>query len=67
MKRNLDGVYFRVERNGKFESVCFSDLTNEEKDKVCEGRSAEWFKNLAFHLAERLKDIGESLDIACED
>lgn len=66
MNRNLDGAYFRVERNGKFENVCFSDLTMEEKDKVCEGRSAEWFKSLAYHLAFCLKDLGDSLDITCE-
>lgn len=27
MQRNLDGVYFRVERDGKWQNICFSDLT----------------------------------------
>lgn len=26
-KRNLDGVYFRVERDGKWENVCFTSIT----------------------------------------
>lgn len=26
--RNMDGVYFRVKRDGKYEPVCFSDLTS---------------------------------------
>ena len=34
--RNLDGVYFRVQRNNKWQSICFSDLTEEEKNKIKE-------------------------------
>lgn len=65
--RNLDGVYFRVRRNGKWQNVCFTDLTIEERDDVCEGRSAEWFKSLAYHLADRIQRIGEELDLVMED
>lgn len=31
-QRELDGVYTRVERNGHWYGVCFSDLTDEEQD-----------------------------------
>ena len=65
--RNLDGAYFRVRRNGKWQNVCFTDLTIEERDDVCEGRSAEWFKSLAYHLADRIQRIGEELDLVMED
>ena len=65
-KRNLDGCYFRVERNGKFENICFSDLTVAERDEVCKERSAEWFKSLAYHLADRLRWVGDTLDVSCE-
>ena len=64
MDRNLDGYYFRVCRNGCWESVCFSDLTEEEREKVCEERDAEWLKSLAYHLADCIKEIGEQFDIA---
>lgn len=37
VNRDLDGIYFRVKRNKRWESVCFSDLTDEEMDKVLEG------------------------------
>lgn len=30
MDRYLDGIYFRVKRDGKYENICFSDLTEEE-------------------------------------
>ena len=63
MKRNLDGIYFRVKRNGKYENVCFSDLTESEREEVCKDRPAEWYKSVAFHLADRLQTIGDYLNI----
>ena len=63
MNRNLDGVYFRVQRDGKWQNICFSDLTIEERDVVCENHSADWFKSLAYHLADVIKDIGDEFDI----
>lgn len=35
-QRELDGIYIRVEHNGHWCSVCFSDLTDEEQDKYME-------------------------------
>ena len=64
MDRELDGVYFRIERDGKWQPICFSDLTEQEREKVCEGRSTEWLKSLAYHLADCIKEIGEQFDIA---
>ena len=32
MDRNLDGIYFRVQRDEKWENACFSDLTQEEME-----------------------------------
>lgn len=66
MDRELDGCYFRVKRDEKWENICFSDLTPEEREKVCDGRSAEWFKSLAYHLADCLKLLGDKLDITWE-
>lgn len=63
MNRNLDGIYFRVKRNGKYENVCFSDLTESEREEVCKDRPAEWYKSVAYHLADRLQTIGDYLNI----
>ena len=63
MNRHLDDVYFRVERDGRYEPVCFSDLTKEEMEKVLENHTKEWIKNLCIHLAETLKEIGDMFDI----
>lgn len=63
MNRNLDSIYFRVERNGKHENVCFSDLEPNEIEEIGAGRSAEWWKNVALHLKQQLNIIGEACNL----
>lgn len=62
MRRNLDGVYFRMGT----ENICFSDLTEEQQDEVMKDRDAEWLKSLCKILAKTIKNIGDELDIVCE-
>lgn len=62
IRRNLDGVYFRI---GK-ENICFSDLTEEQQDEMMDGRSEEWLKSMCKILAGTIRDIGDSLDLVCE-
>lgn len=62
-KRNLDGCYFRICRNGKYENICFSDLTNEEREEICQGRDASWYKSLCYHLADCMQAIGEQCNV----
>lgn len=64
INRELDNIYFRVERGKHWESVCFSDLSDEEMDKVLEGHSVEWLKSTCKILGRTIRDIGDSLDIA---
>lgn len=63
MDRNLDGLYFRIQRNGKWCNVCFSDMTPEEIEEVTKDRPVEWWKSVAIHLAECLKEVGDQFDI----
>ena len=72
MNRNLDGIYFRIKRGDKYENVCFSDLTEDERRDM-EARAistginlAEWYKRIAWHLADCLKEIGDELDLIGE-
>lgn len=65
MNRNLDGYYFRVKRGDRWENVCFSDLTQEEKEFMLAGRSEEWLKSLCCGVADALREIGDELDIVC--
>lgn len=62
-KRYLDGIYFRVKRGKHWESICFSDLTDEEMDKVLEGHSVEWLKNTCKILGRTIKRIGDEQDV----
>ena len=61
--RDMDGVYFRVERKGRYENICFSDMTEEEIEKIIGDRPAEWWKSLALHLKSCLNQISEQFDI----
>ena len=63
IQRNLDGVYFRIKRNDEYVNVCFSDLTEEEKDSIMEKRDVEWLKSLCKILGETLYKIGDFLDL----
>ena len=63
MNRDLDGVYFRVKRDGSWQSICFSDLTDEEMDKVLEGHSVQWLKSTCKILGHTIRCIGDELEI----
>lgn len=63
INRELDNIYFRVKRGKHWESVCFSDLSDEEMDKVLEGHSVEWLKKTCKILGRTIKRIGDEQDI----
>ena len=66
MERNLDSIYFRVERDGKYRSVCFSDLTEEEQEKVLKNLDNAALRRMCMILSETIKEIGEACDIIRE-
>ena len=63
VKRNLDNIYFRTCRDGKWISICWSDMTPEERNGVGE-RSAGWWKDLAEQLGDCLHKIGDQFEIS---
>lgn len=67
MNRNLDGLYFRVKRDGKYGNVCFSDLSDEEMDEILKDRDKEWLKSICKILGHTIRRIGDELDICCGD
>lgn len=66
MNRNLDGYYFRVERNGKWQSICWSDLTEEERYKAIDKYDEAALKRLCVGLGNVIRQIGDELDMVCE-
>lgn len=56
--RRMDGVFFRVCRDGKWQNICFSDLTNDERTQVLDKRDAVWLRGLCCILADTLYELG---------
>ena len=54
MKRELDGCYFRIVRDGVGQSVCFTDLTKEERTALLADKDTQFLKNLCCYLADRI-------------
>ena len=73
-QRNLDGIYFRVERDGRWCNVCYSDMEQRERDEVARKKmenstpaeQAQWWRSMADILADQLYDMGEQLGVTCE-
>ena len=73
-QRNLDGIYFRVERDGKWVTVCYSDMEQAERDEIAAKRAESstpeeqvaWWRSMADLLADQLYDMGEQLGVTCE-
>ena len=74
LQRNLDGIYFCVQRDGKWQSICYSDMTEDERDGIARMRAeratpeeqAKWWRSVADLLADQLYDMGERLGVVCE-
>lgn len=66
MNRNLDICYFRVLRDGKGCSVCFSDLTWEERKPILAKMNEEELRSMCCILADSLRSIGDQLNLRIE-
>ena len=65
--RNLDGVYYRVVRDGNHVSRCFSDLSDSEQDVIMEKYDAEQLRRLCRYLSMSLRQIGDALDLVRDE
>lgn len=65
--RELDGIYYRVERDGKWCNRCFTDLTTEEQEEMIKKYDVEGLKRMVMLLAKILRDIGDTFDIVAKD
>jgi len=61
--RDLDDVYFRVKRNGKFEHRCFTDLTAIEQHMQISRFDEAGKVSMCLILANALRVVGDQLDI----
>lgn len=65
--RELDGIYYRVERDGKWCNRCFTDLTTDEQEEMIKKYDAEGLKRMVMLLAKILRDIGDTFNIIAKD
>lgn len=65
MNRNLDGIYLRIKRNGKYQLLCLSDMTKEELEENLNPERGEWLKGAVIHLALTLHAVGDKFGIVC--
>ena len=68
MDRHLSGVYVRIQRDGKWENVDYTDLTPEEREAFmrckANGANYQWWVGLANTFADIIRDLGEQFDLA---
>lgn len=57
MNRDLDGVYFRIKREEKWDNICFSDLTESEMNEVLKEKDENWTKSLTKILNQALDTL----------
>jgi hypothetical protein len=62
--RHLDGMYFRVKRGDKHESICISDMTESEILDALKDRDTYFLKKVIVNLAKTISDIGEQFDLS---
>jgi len=62
-QHNIDGIYFRILRDDVYQTICFSDLTEEEMLEVMKNKDIDWIRQLAIILGNKLYEIAEQFDI----
>ena len=69
MVRDLDGMYFRVVRNGKPRNLCITDLTYDELVDVLQNRGDLWYDCVFEYLVNVYGDLLKLVydEDACED
>jgi hypothetical protein len=67
MNRDLDGIYFRVLRDGKWDNICFSDLTEDEMDLVLERFDDLAMRRMCKLLGKKIREIGDLVDLYGEE
>lgn len=61
-QRNLDGIYFRVQREGKWCNVCLSDMTTEEREQSLAKYEKDALIRTINILCQTIQELGEAGD-----
>jgi len=63
LKRELDGYYFRMQRDGKWTNVCFSDMTEDEMHSVLARFDKDALERMCIGLGQTIRQIGDQFDL----
>ena len=68
-ERNLSGIYARIKRDGKYQSIDITDMTPEELTEFLNSKamSIDYLARLVQNLVETIQTIGEKFDIQTEE
>lgn len=68
-ERNLSGIYTRIKRNGKYQTVDLTDMTPEELAEYLDewGTDCNFLKRLVQNLVETVQKIAEKFDIEVDE
>ena len=67
IRRDLDGCFFRVQRDGKWFSLCWTDLTKEEREGFTKDKDIYWLARMLEYITEEYRKTGDQLDIYGRD
>lgn len=62
-ERKLCGIYTRVIRDGEPRSLCFTDLTEKEREAYLKTLTEDELKQMCLVLAKMLRDIGDLFNL----
>lgn len=61
------GFYFRIERDGKWDSYDIAELSDDELNLVLDDRNQEWLKNGMKLLVKWIKENVQDLPVEMHD
>ena len=62
MSKKLDNIFFRVNREGKMQDICWSELTDTEMDEILKDKDLEFCKNLCNTLGQAIHELADESD-----
>ena len=68
-ERNLSGIYTRIKRDGKYQTIDITDMTPEELAEYLDkwGMDYDFLKILVQNLVEVIQEIADKFDIEVDE
>ena len=67
IERGLDGMYFRVERDGEWKDICLTDLIPEEREVVLNSFDKDALIRTCLSLADTVRAVGDLYNLTFKE